>query len=186
LALAASNSPFLDSYPGAAWPVDTTVGVAALADPYLGKRHQATIANWLASARQRRDPRTGALSHIVTPEGFPTGSPRGGSLAMMSYVLADVDPVFAWQQYAALRKHFVDYTWGVPAVREYPHGVNDATDVDSGPLILGFSGPVCVLGVGAAIANGDQRLATTLLAAIELVGMPVAMASLHGRVRRRQ
>jgi hypothetical protein len=178
LALATSNSPFLDSYPGAAWPVDTTVGIAALAiaDPYLGNRHQAAIASWLASARQRRDPRTGALSHIATPEGYPSGSPRGGSLAMMSYVLADVDPVFARQQYAALRKHFVDYTWGVPAVREYPHGVNGATDVDSGPLILGFSGPASVLGAGAAIANGDQSLANTLLATIEFVGMPVEMA----------
>lgn len=118
--------------------------------------------------------RTGALSHVATPDGYPTGSPRGGSLAMMSYVLADVDPAFARQQYDALRKHFVDYTWGVPAVREYPHGVNGATDIDSGPLIFGFSGPASVL--GAAIANGDESLATTLLATIEFVGMPIEMA----------
>ena len=173
-ALSSSESPFLDSYPSAAWPVDTTVGVAALAiaDPYLGNRHQATVARWLARARQLRDLRTGALSHTVTPEGHPSGSPRGGSLAMMSLVLADVDPVFARQQYDALRKYFVDYSWGIPAVREYPHGVNGPSDVDSGPLVLGFSGPASVLGAGAAIANGDDSLASTLLSTIDMVGMP--------------
>jgi hypothetical protein len=176
-ALSSSESPFLDSYPSAAWPVDTAVGVAALAiaDPYLGHRHKATIAGWVARARQHRDLRTGALSHTATPEGHPAGGPRGGSLAMMSYVLADVDPVFAREQYAALRKYFVDYRWGIPAVREYPHGVNGPSDVDSGPLVMGFSGPASVLGAGAAIANGDHTLASTLLATIEMVGMPVEL-----------
>jgi hypothetical protein len=83
---------------------------------------------------------------------------------MMSLVLADVDPAFARQQYDALRTNFVDYNWGIPAGREYPHGVNGASDVDSGPLVLGFSGPASVLGAGAAIANGDDSLAGTLLA----------------------
>lgn len=177
LALANSHTPFLDSYPGAAWPVDTTVGIAALAiaDPYLGHRHRATIARWLELARQRGVPRSGALSHTASPEGRPGGVPRGGSLAMMSFVLADVDPEFAKRQYDALRDSFVDYRWGIPAVREYPHGMNGAPDVDSGPILLGFSGPASVLGAGAAIANGDQALATTLLSITELVGMPVEM-----------
>ena len=90
----------------------------------------------------------------------------------MSLVLANVDPAFARQQYDALRTNFVDYNWGIPAGREYPHGVNGASDVDSGPLVLGFSGPASVLGAGAAIANGDDSLASTLLATIEMVGMP--------------
>ena len=174
-ALSKTDSPFLDSYPQAVWPVDTSVGIAALAiaDPYLGYRHKQTIATWIARARLRRDLQTGALSHNATADGLPYGSPRGGSLAMMSYVLAEADPVFARQQYDVLRKYFVDYNWGIPAVREYPHGVNGVTDVDSGPVILGFSGPASVIGAGAAIANGDESLATTLLATVEFVGMPV-------------
>ena len=175
LALAASDSPFLDSFPEAVWPVDTSVGIAALAiaNPYLGNRHKATVATWISRARLRRDLQTGALSHNATADGLSQGSPRGGSLAMMSFVLADADPAFARQQYDVLRKYFVDYSWGIPAVREYPHGVNGITDVDSGPVILGFSGPASVLGAGAAIAHGDASLATTLLATIEFVGMPV-------------
>ena len=178
LALAATDSPFLDSFPDAVWPVDTTVGIAALAiaNPYIGNRHKATVATWISRAGQRRDLQTGALSHHATPDGLPRGSPRGGSLAMMSFVLADVDPAFARQQYNLLRKYFVDYSWGIAAVREYPHGVTGITDVDSGPVILGFSGPASVLGAGAAIANGDESLATTLLATIEFVGMPVEMS----------
>jgi hypothetical protein len=174
LALAQSDSPFLASFPGAVWPVDTSVGIAALAiaDPYLEHRYRPLITKWVAQARQHRDVPSGALSHMASLGGDPMGVPRGGSLAMMSYVLADVDPAFARQQYDALRKHFVDYRWGMPGVREYPHGVDGAADVDSGPIMLGFTGPASVLGAGAAIANGDDTLATTLLATVEVVGMP--------------
>lgn len=181
-ALAHSDSPFLASFPGAVWPVDTTVGIAALAiaDPYLEHRYQPLIAKWVAQARQHMDVPSGALSHMASLGGDPTGVPRGGSLALMSYVLADVDPAFAREQYDALRKHFVDYRWGVPGVREYPHGVDGRADVDSGPIMLGFTGPASVLGAGAAIANGDDVLATTLLATVEVVGMPFES---HGQRR---
>jgi hypothetical protein len=173
LALALNDSPFLESYPAAVWPVDTTVGIAALAiaDPFLQHRHQASIATWLERARQRGDLATGALPHRATEQGMPAGGARGGSLAMMSFVLAEVDPAFARRQYQALRQHFVDYHAGVVAVREYPHGGDGPGDIDSGPLLFGFSASASVLGVGAAIANGDAALADTLLSTIEFAGM---------------
>lgn len=177
-ALSRSDSPFLPSYPGAVWPVDTVVGVAALAiaDPVLGHRYTSIIARWLERARQRLDPELGAISHAASLDGRAIGGPRGESLALMSYVLVDVDPSFARQQYDVLRQSFVDYTWGVPGVREYPRGVEGHEDIDSGPIVLGFSGPATVVGAGAAIANGDEDLATTLLAAAEVVGLPIEIA----------
>lgn len=145
------------------------MGVAALAiaDSMLGGRYEAIIATWLEAVRRRLDPDYGAIAHAAT------GGPRGESLALLSYVLVDVDRGFARQQYEILRSHFVDYTWGVPGVREYPRGVDGGPDIDSGPIILGFSGPATVVGAGAAIANGDEPLAATLLATAEAVGFAV-------------
>ncbi len=57
-ALDRSPTPFLPSYPEAAWPVDTCVGIAALSirDRVLGAKYQAIIERWVESARRRLDP----------------------------------------------------------------------------------------------------------------------------------
>ena len=178
-ALERSGTPFLQSYPGDAWPADTGVGVAALAiaDSILGPRDRALIAHWTEEVRRRLDPRTGAISHAANgTDGTPTGGARGESVALMSLVLADVDPALAREQYSILRRYFVTYAWGLPGVREFPHGVNGRGDIDSGPLLFGLGGPATVVGAGAAIAHGDDELATSLLATAELAGMPIEIA----------
>ncbi len=182
-ALESSDSPFLESYPSASWPADTAVGIAALGiyDSAVGPRFGMTIRQWVASARDRLDREVGALSHQAAPgTGAPLGGVRGGSLALMSRVLIDADPDFAAEQYTILRDHFVDYRFGVPGVREYPHGVEGAGDVDSGPVILGFAGPAVVVGAGAARVHGDVDLAKVLFGAVEVAGAPFQI----GRKRR--
>ncbi len=98
---------------------------------------------------------------------------RGGSLALMSRVLAEAAPDFAQELYAVLKGQFVAYTWGVPGVREYPHGTSGPGDVDSGPLFLGFSGSAIVVGAGAARIHGDESLARALLETVEVSGLPI-------------
>jgi hypothetical protein len=171
-ALAKTESPYLASYPGAVWPADTGPGVAALAiaDSIFGGRYRSIIARWVEAARRRVDPEYGAIPHAAN------GGPRGESLALLSYVLVEVDPSLARRQYEILRENFVSYTWGVAGVREYPHGEDGPADVDSGPIVLGFSGPATVVGAGAAIANGDEGLATALLATAEVAGFPIEIA----------
>lgn len=176
--LAKSESPFLPSYPGSVWPADTGIGVAALAicDSLFEPRYQSLITKWVGAVRQRLDPEFGAIPHVASINGMPIGGPRGESLALLCYALVDVDTSLARQQYDVLRQNFVDYTWGVPGVREYPHGVAGKADIDSGPILLGFSGPATVVGAGAAIANGDEELGTALLATAELVGFPIEIS----------
>ncbi|MFQ5809098.1 MAG: hypothetical protein ACE5JM_05720, partial [Armatimonadota bacterium] len=60
-----SATPFLQAYPGQAWPVDSTVAVAALRlhDTLLPDRFGATVERWLKEARSRLDPATGLLPH---------------------------------------------------------------------------------------------------------------------------
>jgi len=177
-ALNRSNSPFLSSYAGASWPADTTVGIAALGlhDAIFQPKYSAAINNWIAKARALQDRNLRAISHSADfYTGEPIGGVRGSSLALMSRVLIDADPKFAAEQYVVLREHFVDYRWGVPGVREYPHDVSGSGDVDSGPLILGFSGPAIVVGAAAARVHGDESLATVLLGTVEAGGFPIQL-----------
>jgi hypothetical protein len=178
-ALAASRTPFLPSYPELAWPADAAPGVAALGihDAVVGPRYGAAIRRWVAEARARRDARFGALSHAAEPgTGRSRGGVRGESVALMSRLMVDADPRFAREEYAALRTHFLDGVLGVPGVLEYPRGVRGPPDMDTGPLIFGFSGPAVVVGAAAARVHGDVELADALLGGVEAVGMPVQLA----------
>ena len=179
LALSRSESPYLRSYPGSAWPADTAPGVAALAiaDSASGGRYQAVVARWIAAVRERLDHRYGAMPHSADARlGVARDGPRGESLALMCLILADVDSSLARQQYEILRRDFVDYRWGLPGVREFPRGVHGRGDIDSGPLVLGYSGPAIVVGAGAAIAHGDEQLASALLSVAEIAGIPIEFA----------
>ena len=171
-----SPTPFPPSYAGAAWPADASVGIAALGlhDHVCPPRYAPLIARWVAAVHQRLDPARQVLPHAADPTtGAPRGGTRGSSLALMSRVLADAAPALARAQYEVLRREFVDYRWSVPGVREYPRGTNGSADIDSGPLVLGFSGPATVVGAAAARAHGDTVLADALLGTVEIGGLPI-------------
>lgn len=173
-----SGTPFLPSYADASWPADTAVGIAALGihDQVLEPRYAETIDFWVYRARLLLDYELDAISHAADPEtGIAIGGVRGSSLALTSRVLIDADPEFAAEQYSVLRRYFVDYTWGVPGVREYPHGIFGRGDVDSGPILFGYSGPAVVVGAAAARVHGDESVARILLGAVEVGGIPVEM-----------
>lgn len=175
-ALERSPNPFLQSYPGAAWPADVCGGIAALSihDRIARPRYASVIQHWVEKARRRLDPGLHALSHAADAStGAPSGGVRGSSLALMSRVLVEASPDLAREQYAVLRNQFVDYQWGVPGIREFPKGKRGRSDIDSGPLVLGYSGPAVVVGSAAARIHGDESLARALLGAVEVAGLPV-------------
>jgi hypothetical protein len=178
----ASPSPFLTAYPGQAWPCDSTVAVASLrlAGTVTGSsRFAATVDRWVARARGLVDPATGLLPHYVDPStGALVDGARGTSQAIIQRFLVDVDPVFAREQYLLFRDGFVDRPlWLGPAIREYPHGVDGAGDVDSGPLIRGISLSTTVVALGAAQAQGDRSLAGALANFGEFAGIPLTTFS---------
>jgi hypothetical protein len=176
-AFAASASPFLPAYPGQAWPVDSTVAVAALRlhDTILPPRYAATIQAWLAAAQARLDPATGLLPHRTDlATGQPLEGARGSSLSVMMRFLPEIDPAWGAAQYTAFRRQFVTTVAGLPGVREYPLGTEGAGDVDSGPLLAGVSLSASAVTLGAAFAQGDRELADPLLHTGEVLGLPLA------------
>ncbi|MBO4207109.1 hypothetical protein [Micromonospora echinofusca] len=173
----ASASPYLPAYPGQAWPVDSTVAVAALRlhDTLLPPRFAGTVQRWLAGVRQRLDPATGLLPHRVEPaDGAPAEVARATSQSVIHRFLVEIDPVFAREQYLRFRDRYVTTPLGLgPAVREYPDGIAGPGDVDSGPLLLGVSLSATVVTMGAAQVQGDTALAGALANYGELAGLPV-------------
>ncbi len=175
-ALEQSQTPFLQSYTYQSWAVDTSIGIGALGihDQILEPKFKAVIANWINKAKQRLEPNLGTLVHLSDYQtGKPLDGTRGSSLAMMILAIANADPDFAVQQYTALRQHFFATPLGIPAILEYPHGSSGKGDVDSGPIVMGFSGPSIIVGMGAAIAMNDLSTARALNGFVETGGLAV-------------
>jgi hypothetical protein len=172
----ASPSPYLEAYPGQAWPVDSTVAMASLRlhDALGTPRFDATVDRWLAAVRERLDPRTGLQPHRVEPDtGQPAEVARATSQSVIQRFLVDIDPTFAREQYLRFRDQFVVWPLGLgPAVREYPANTDGPGDVDSGPLLLGVSLSATVVTIGAAQVQGDHALARALANYGELAGLP--------------
>lgn len=173
-AFAASGTPFLQAYPGQAWPVDSVVAVATLRqhDELLRPRYAATVERWLDQAGQHLD--QGLLPHQVDAQGNGIDGPRATSQSVINHFLAKVDQDFGREQYKRFRDRFVTHPLGLgPAVREYPRGTDGAGDVDSGPLVLGVSLSATVVTLGAARVQHDHELAAALHHEGELVGVPL-------------
>ena len=174
----AAATPYLQAYPGQAWPVDSTVAIASLRlhDRLLGARYDATVRRWLTAVRTRLDPATGLLPHQVDAStGTAVGGARATSQSIVQRFLPEIDQAFAAAQYQRFRDLFLAHPLGLgPAVREYPRGVDGPGDVDSGPLVLGVSLSATVVTLGAARVHNDRRLAGALGGIGELVGVPVS------------
>jgi hypothetical protein len=171
----AGSTPFLQAYPGQAWPVDSTVAAGALRlhDAISTPRFSATLARWTTAAQALRDPATGLLPHRVNPaDGTALDTPRGSSSSIIVRFLDEVDPTWGADYYAAFRRTFVTTVAGLPGVREYQPGDPREGDVDSGPLLAGVSLSASAVTLGAALAHDDRNLADPLLHLSEFAGLP--------------
>ncbi|MEV0803960.1 hypothetical protein AB0I34_40145 [Kribbella sp. NPDC050281] len=163
-----AKTPYLEAYPGQAWPVDSAVAIASLRlyDDLVAPRFGRIATNWVAAVKTKLDPGTGLIPHQVAP--VTTGA-RASSQSIIQRFLVEIDPVFARAQYDIFRDRFV----GGIGVREYPDGVDGVADVDSGPLILGISLSATVVTMGAAQVQHDP-LADRLGREGDLLGLPIS------------
>ncbi len=174
----ASDTPFLQAYTHQAWPVDSTVAVAALHlhDTLFTPQFESTIARWVTLAKNKLDPATGLLPHQVD---YRTGDllqgSRGSSQSVIQRFLPEIDATWAREVYPVFRDTFVASILGVPGVREYPVGTDGFGDVDSGPLLAGMSLSSSVVTVAAARVEGDFALADAMLNVGEALGMPIEL-----------
>ncbi|RRD05738.1 hypothetical protein EII34_05890 [Arachnia propionica] len=170
---ALSHDPFPDSYPGAAWPCDVVVALAAAhrADALLPVPDLAQVTrDWFVAAAGHLDPVTGLLVHRIGDQRS-----RATSQSIIQTFLPDIDPDLARTQWPRYKEHFLTRRLGLVGIREHPHGIEGGSDVDSGPLVAGVSLSASAVTLAAARRNGDHRLATVLDREAELVGLPLPL-----------
>lgn len=176
-AVESTQSPFLEAYPGQAWPVDTVVAMAAVAqvDAAFGvPGARAGLTRWVDRARPLAV--DGLLPHRTTATGMPLEGPRGSSSALILAFLPSIDAQWSRQMWPLFRDGFVTRVSGAVGVREHPVGSDRPGDVDSGPLLAGVSLSVSTVTVAAARAHGDLTLATDLVRQAEVAGIPIQVA----------
>jgi hypothetical protein len=176
-----SPTPFLQSYVGSAWPSDSLIAVAALRlhDHLLTPRYEKTLTQWTRSMRSRLDEETGLIPHAAYSPSRQERV-RGSSQSLMLRFLVEIDPGLAAEHYRQYRTRFRTTWLGLPAMREYPVGIEGQGDVDSGPVVFGIGAAATVVGLGTVRTFNDHELATSLGQSMEFVGVPF---SLSGRKR---
>ncbi|HHB79737.1 MAG TPA: hypothetical protein ENK85_10940 [Saprospiraceae bacterium] len=141
-----SESPFLESYQGNAWPADMMVAMASvhLAKELLDTSYQSEVNYWLNKVKNNLD-NYGLIPHYTQADGHIIESARGSSQALILSFLVEMDRDFALEQYQIFKRIFTESHFGLRALREYPADVGDqAGDIDSGPIIWNI-GPVATI-----------------------------------------
>ena len=175
IAGALDENPLPSSYPGAAWPCDVVVALAAAhrADRLVEVPGLADVTKrWFDAMEAHRDPDNGLLVH---QRG--TSRARGASQSLIQVFLPDIDPDRAAHEWRIYKQAFLAPTLGLVGVREHAHGIDAPGDVDSGPLINGVSASASAVTLAAARRHGDVELATVLDREADLLGLPLPTGS---------
>lgn len=171
VAMHASESPYLESYHESAWPADMVVGMASvnLAQQITGPRYGEDITFWINKVKAHLDSR-GLIPHFTQVNGDVIDGARGSSQALMLGFLYDIDREFALQQYKNYQEHFVDSHLGLKAIREYPLGIDDDGDIDSGPVIWDIGTVATIVGQHTYGKFGDWSRYQATKNAIAAIG----------------
>ena len=186
--LASAPSHCLESYPGGVWVPDNTVALASLQlhSTLTGSPYQAFCQQWVAYARRHlTDPTTGLLLSKPATRTQAAEEPRGSHLGWSIFFLYRFAPAYAAEQYQRYQQHF-STNFGVMRLYHERAGEYETSegDVDSGPLILGYSIPANAFAFGNAVALRDWRNAQRLRRVISLGSHEVATPNeMHYDVR---
>lgn len=155
------------------WPADQAATLAALGrfDAAHGTHLvDAPLEAWRGVlAEKGMSPEWKLPVSEVTGRGPGAEYPRGCAQSYISRYLAEVDPALSAEWWVAYREGFLTRVAGVPGFREWPRGVEGASDADSGPILFGVGAAASAFGIAAARAQGDGALAVQLEGAADLV-----------------
>ncbi len=174
--LADSKVFVLETYPGEIYPVDNMAAVASVAlhDRALGRRQRDVVTRWLRHAQSHYLGQDRLLFQSLSADGVtPKDAERGSGTALAAYFASFMSPELSAQLHQAVRGRLYDPVVGFGVVREYPEGHSGTGDIDSGPLVLGYSISATGFAMGAARANGAQDMFDALLRTFILFGAPL-------------
>ena len=176
--LALAPNHCLESYPGGVWVPDNTVALASLQlhSDLTGSPYRAFCQQWAAYARRHlTDPATGLLLSKPATRHQAAEEPRGSHLGWSIFFLYRFAPTLAAEQYQGYQQRF-STNFGVVRLYRERIGSYETSegDLDSGPLILGYSIPANAFAFGNAVALRDWRNAQRLRRVIRFGSREVA------------
>ena len=173
-AFEAGSTPYLSSYEYGIWPADNMVCMAVLAlhDRLFPPEFAAIKQRWLGRVKSGLGAGTGLVPHEAAPDGSMVTGARGSSQSLMLVFLAEIDTAFARQQFEGYTRHFLDYRFGLPGIREYPRGFSGSGDIDSGPVICDIGGAASIVGIAAMARQGRPDLSMQIRNAVEGIAWP--------------
>lgn len=181
--LAAADAQVIETYPGEIYPVDNAAVAASIAlrARALGQTPPAVVDQFLRQLRERFvDPKTGLLHQSLGSDRRVADAPRGSGTALAAYFLSFADDGASRALHRALRAELGGTVAGFGVVREYPRGsAFRPGDIDSGPLVFGFSISAMGFGLSGCRTHGDRACFTELYRAFYLFGAPVALGGEH-------
>jgi hypothetical protein len=175
--LGSSEIALLETYPGERYPVDNAAAIASIAlhDRASGREPRPIVGRALSVFRERwLDRPTRLLIQAVNAAGEPVDSPRGSGSALASYFLSFADRELSLSLARAVQSELSDTVLGFGVVSEYPAGDAGRGDIDSGPLVFGWSISAMGFALGAAKVAGEDGAFRELWRSYRLFGAPHA------------
>jgi hypothetical protein len=163
----------LESYASAIWVPDNTVAIASLKlhGVNTGSGYDSICSQWVDYAKEHYiDEDTGVLYSTIDPvTGNAKEEPRGSMLGWSIMFIYQFDSEFAIELYNNYKKHFSN---NLLVFRLFSERYNNMSinpgDIDSGPVILGYSIPANEFALGGAVLAGDYRTAKKIERLISL------------------
>jgi hypothetical protein len=181
-----SRFGWLDDYPGECYPVDVFAAITMIrrADTLLGTDHTAFAARAIRAFQGARLDSRGLPPYVADPDtGTHDGMSRGTGNSYVCLYAPEIYPDLAKQWYEAYHKFFWQERIGAVGFREYPKdipGYEWFFDIDSGPVMAGFSPAGNAYGMATARVNGRFDQAWPLAAQVLAVCWPLPNDSLLG------
>lgn len=155
----------LESYPHQIWIPDNSVAIASLKmhSQNAGSNLDEACEKWLSYVKSHYiEPETKVLYSTVLPgTGSAYEEPRGSMLGWSIAFISKFDKEFAIELYENYKGKFSKRRLGFRMFKERhrENKTNLMGDIDSGPIIWGYSIPASAFALGGAIIAEDYKTA---------------------------
>lgn len=164
----------LETYPTEFYPVDNTTCAASIAvySKAFGT-YTDTVKKWKNNFSQFIDPKTDMLIQSVNADMTHYSQPRGSGSSLAAYFLIYLDFDLSKRLYKGCRNELLDKPLGFGLMNEYSEEFRHLSgDIDSGPLIWGYSMSTTGFILASAKAHEDKELFDSIFATAWIAGAP--------------
>jgi hypothetical protein len=173
----ASPIGLIETYPGMSFPVDNSPALASVIvhQRATGTDHGDAIRHWETAMRERYIDATNGLliQRVNAVTGVPVDKPRGSGTALAVYFLGLAQSPLSAELFAAQKREMKGRFLGFGVAREYGRLDSGGGDIDSGPIVFGYSMSATGFSLGGCRIHGDREWFAAIYANAAMVGAPM-------------